>query len=372
MPRMIRYELKKLFSLPVLVLLAAAACILAGVTASRYSSFHWFHGVDPAAYRAISLNYAGPLDGALADRAILDWRALPDQNEWDGYDDEDRARETVLEQLAGEYAAAAARPQADTASMSRDAGERIAVLVDSWTYPAAVHGYYEGWAAYREAFNTEIPYLCALLVVFGLAPLFSGETSSGMAALCRTCRHGRWGQATAKLLAAALFGLGCAALCALIPLLCCGLSYGLDGGELPAAYLEASAYPLTIAGYAGLRAAFLLLGGLGLGAVMALLSSLLPSTASASAGAAVYLAPAIYAMMGLSSPALDRLMNYMPSVLFSPDPLLGQLAPALLFRDALWQPEWLALVWGLLTAALWAASGRLYLRRLREEPILEE
>lgn len=378
MKRMVFYELKKILSLPTLILLAAAGCILAGMSGSRYAEFPMLHGVSAAQYRTLTLSYAGPLDEALAGRALADYRALPDENDYMNATNSDNARRRVLETLAEEYAAVSGGTESSASAASWDANRRMEALLAGWRAPAAVHGYYAGWTAYREALSAEAPYLLALLIVFGLAPLFAGETAAGMAALCRTFRYGRWGQTLAKLLAAGIFSLACGLLCALLPLGCCALCFGLDGGSLPAAYLSLNdsgvslAYPFTIAAYAGLRIALLALGALGLGAVMALLSSLMPSTAAAAAGGVVFLAPVLYSLSGLSLPALDTLMRYMPSSLFSPDALLGVLPVMLFDGGVLLASQWLGLLWGLLGAALALLSGRLYLRRLREEPTLEE
>lgn len=375
MARIIGCELKKILSLPVLVLLGAALVILAGVTGSRYGSFSMLHGVTAPEYRAMSLAFAGPLDQELADRAIDLWRTLPEEDSIDSRDPEsyrNHARRKFLEQLAAEYAAVSGEIAIVAESASWDADQRLTALASDIAAPAGVHGYYEGWVAFQSALNMEAPALCALLVIFGLASLFAGETASGMASLCRTFRYGRWGQVVGKWMAAGIYAMLCAALCALIPLAACRVFFGLEGGSLPAAYLGIG-YPLTITGYAGLRLVLFGLGGLGLMAVMAMLSSLTgSSTAAAAAGAAVYLTPAIYALSEMKSLFMDTLMDYMPSRLLSTDPLLTTLQPVTLGWDILYKPQWLAVLWPALILALCLTAGSHYLRTLREEPLIEE
>lgn len=380
MPRILFYELKKILSLPVLILLAVSVCILAGATLSRFGSFAMINGLSPREFKAMTTEYAGPLNQALADRALADWRSVPVDGYGSPLTDEGRARRAALRQLAEEYAAcagAAGGPEdgGDAAKhASPDAARRLEAALSALGRPAFAHGYCEGWKALLTALDGETPWLCAALVLFGLSQLFSGEAAGGMASLVRTTERGRQDLAAVKLVAAGLYGLACAALCALLPLALCAALYGLDGGELPAQYhMEKLAWPLPLAGYAALRAALLALGALALAAVTALLSSAIPSvTAPAIAGFALFLAPAVGAVARLDSLALEAMMRYFPSRLFLPGPLAESLQAAMLWQRPLWQSQWLALLWTALIPLLCAAAWLLYLRVPRQEPVNQE
>ena len=122
-----------------------------------------------------------------------------------------------------------------------------------------------------------------------------------------------------------------------------------------------------------MRIALIVLGALSLGAVMALLSSVVPSvTAGAAAGAVVFLAPTIAQLAGLESPFILSLMRYAPMRLFLPGPLLTSLWPVMLGRGVLWPPQWLAILWAAQIPLLCRIAGVWYLRTLRQEPVLEE
>lgn len=371
MPRIILYELKKILSLPVLVLLAASVCILVIAPLSRYFSFAAYNGLPPREYRALSMQYSGPLNRALADRALADWRKLPDDYSMEETD-EQRARRQILRQLGAEYAFSP-EPAELPENASADAARRLSAALGSLSYPESRHCYYEGWREYLAAMNAEGAWLCAALVAFGIAALFSGEAASFMASSVRTARHGRIGLTAAKLAAAGIYGASCAALCALLPLGMCAALFGLQGGELPVQYAAKVAYPFTLAGYAGLRAAMFLLGGLALAAVTAALSALLPSaTAPAAMGLAVFLAPTVCAMLRLESPAMESVMRYMPSRLLLPDEVLGKVQAAMLWREPFLQPQWLALLWAALIPLLCLLAGAVWLRAEREEPVIQD
>lgn len=371
MLRIVRFEMKKILSLPVLILLAASVSILVAAPVSRYASFSMMNGLPPEEFRKLTTEYAGPLNQALADRALADWRALPAQYS-EGQTDEQRARRQALKELGDEYASASDMPQAPVEA-TWDAGQRLSAALENLRFPAQAHGYYEGWRELAEALNAEGAWLCAALIVFGLSGLFSVEAASGMASSVRTARHGRVGLAVAKLTAAGVWGLFCAALCTLLPLIMSAALFGMQGGELPAQYVAKLAYPLTLAGYGALRIAMFFLGALALAAVTAALSALLPSvTAPAVAGMAVFLAPTIYAMLRLSSPALDSVMRYLPSRLLLPDEVLGKLQAVMLWQAPLWQAQWLGLVWAGLIPLLGLLASSAYLRTVREEPIIQE
>lgn len=371
MPRIVLYELKKILSLPVLILLAASVCILVAAPLSRYASFPMVNGLPPAEYRELTMEYAGPLNQALADRALTDWRRLPAQYS-EGQAVEQIARRQALQQLADEFASMPEPAQAPS-SASWDAGQRLSAALGSLGYPAAVHGYCEGWRELAEALNGEGAWLCAALIVFGLSGLFSGEAASAMASTVRTARHGRAGLALAKLAAAGIWGVGCAALCSLLPLMMSTALFGLQGGELPAQYVAKIAYPLTLADYGTLRIAMFFLGALALSAVTAAFSSLLPSvTAPAVAGMAVFLAPSVYAMLRLNSPIMESLMRYLPSRLLLPDAVLERMQAAMLWRGPFLGPEWLGLLWAALIPLLGCLAASAYLRAVREEPVIQE
>jgi hypothetical protein len=371
MPRLIFYELKKILSLPALVLLVASLCILVGAPVSRYASFTMETRVPLSEYRKLTMEYAGPLNWALADRALADWRKLPG-----GYTDEqapeDIARRHVLLRLADEYASMPEAPGLPEKA-SWDAGARLGAATAEMKGIRLVHGYHEGWRAWFASLDGEGAWLCAALLVFGLTALFSGEASSGMASLVRTTRNGRRPQAAAKLAAAGLYALACAALCALLPLGVTSALFGMDGGELPAQLAAKLPYPFTMAGYGMLRVAMLLLGALGMAAVTALLSAILPSaTAPAVMGFAVFLAPVVYQLLRLNSAAVDTVMRYMPARLFLPAEILGKLQAAMLWQAPLWQPQWLALLWAALIPLLSAAAAAAFLRTPREEPVIQD
>ncbi len=371
MPRLIFYELKKILSLPVLVLLAATLCILTGAPISRYASFAMETGVPLARYKEVTMEYAGPLNQALADRALGDWRKLPDP--YHGSESpEEQARRHALRRLAEEYASAP-EAQKEPEKASWDAGERLGEAMAGLGGLWLEHGYYEGWKMWLTSMNGEGAWLCAALLVFGLAALFSGEAACGMANLVRTMPNGLKPLTAAKLAAAALYSLACAALCALLPLAVTAALFGMDGGGLPAQFAAKLPYPLTLAGYGALRVMMLPLGALALAAVTALLSAALPSaTAPAVMGFAVFISPVIYKLLQMKSQAIDTLMRYMPARFFLPEEILGTLQADMLWQSPLWQPQWLALLWAALIPAFAAAAAAVFLRTPREEPVIQD
>ena len=377
MPRMIFYELRKIFGLPVCVLWVAVLVILTVAMAGRYTTLAGQVSMSAGELRAVSMEYAGPLDQALADRALTDWRALPQS--WSDRDTPaDRARRMVLETLAEEFAAA----QAGVATaglpggMSPDAAARLMAQLQSSPIPFA-HGYWEGWRALLAAYDGEAAWLCAVMVAFGVSALFSGEGAAGMAACVRTARHGHRGVALAKLAAAAAYALLCAAICLGLPLVLGAGLFGLQGGRLPAQYAGNAdnpiAYPLTLARYAGLRCAMAALGALALAGCTAALSAAIPSvTTPAVAALALFAAPVILAQIKLNSPVLDCVLRYLPSRLLLAQPVLKTLQAAQLWRNALWQPAWLCLLWAAGLPPLAAIAARQWLRIRREEPISQD
>jgi ABC-type transport system involved in multi-copper enzyme maturation permease subunit len=275
-----------------------------------------------------------------------------------------------LDQLAKEYAALSQPEALETATP--DAVRRVLELQESIGYPPLVHGYYEGWSAYFQALDAESAYLCGVLIIFGLATLFSGETLAAMAGLTRTMKHGRFALAAAKLIAGGAYGGLCALFCVLVPLVMNGLLFGLDGASLPAQYAAKTALPLTMAQYAGLRIALYMLGGLGMAAVMALLSASMPSVAApAVAGLVAFLAPYLYGMLHSDSRTLESMANYLPLRLFQPEALMG-LQPVMLWQSALYQIPWLGMLWAVIIPLLCYLAAILYLRVHREEPIIQE
>lgn len=371
MPRLIFYELKKILSLPVLVLLAATVCILIGAPISRYASFAMETGVPLARYKELTMEYAGPLNQTLAECALGDWRKLPDP--YDGNESpEERARRHALRRLAEEYAAL---PEAQEAPEKApwDAEARLGEAMAGMRSQRLEHGYYEGWKMWLKSMNGEGAWLCAALLAFGLAALFSGEAACGMASLVRTMPNGLRPLTASKLVAAALYSLACAALCSLLPLAVTAALFGMDGGALPAQFAAKLPYPLTLAGYGALRAVMLPLGALAMGSVTALLSSALPSaTAPAVMGFAVFASPIIYKLLNMNSQAVDTVMRYMPARFFLPEEILGKLQAAMLWQSPLWQPQWLALLWAALIPALAAAAAAVFLRTPREEPVIQD
>lgn len=371
MPRLIFYELKKILSLPVLVLLAATLCILIGAPISRYASFTMETGVPLARYKELTMEYAGPLNQALADRALLDWRKLPDPYEGNETPEE-RARRHALHRLAEEYAALPETSEAPKKA-SWDARARLSEAIAGMQTLRLEHGYYEGWKMWLASMNGEGAWLCAALLVFGLAALFTGEAACGMANLVRTMPNGLKPQAASKLIAAAVYSLACAALCALLPLAVTAALFGMEGGGLPAQFAVKLSYPLTLAGYGALRAVLLPLGALAMAAVTALLSAALPSaTAPAIMGFAVFISPIIYNLLHISSQAVETVMRYMPARFFLPEEILGTLQAAMLWQSPLWQPQWLALLWAALIPALAGAAAAVYLHMPREEPVIQD
>ncbi len=377
MPRIIWYELKKLFSLPVLVLWAATAVILLASMAGRYANMTGQASMDGAGIRAISMEYAGPLDQELADRARKDWRALPD--EWSSRDTpEAAARRMVLRTLDEEFAIAAAGISATEPpkNASPDAILRLAPMLE----PAPVrfaHGYWEGWRALLAAFDGEAGWLCAVMAAFGVSALFSGEGSSGMAACVRTTRHGRQALALGKITAAAAYAILSAVVCVGLPLAAGAVLFGLQGRELPAQFAgtldNPIAYPLTLAQYAGLRAAMAAMGALALAGCTALLSAALPSvTTPAVAALALFAAPTLLAQMKLDSPVLDCILRYLPSRLLLAQPGMKAMQAVALWNGALWQPAWLCIFWAAMLPAMGLLAVRQWRKVRREEPISQD
>ncbi len=376
MTRILIYELKKIFSLPVCVLWAAAVVILVAMSAGRYGNFTSMHGLPAAEVRSISMEYAGPLDQALADQALADWRALP--NDWHNPDPpETQARRSVLRTLDEEFQAAAGLEESQPPNgASADAAARLAPMLRA-DYAPFVHGYWEGWRALLAAFGSEAAWLCAVMAAFGASALFSGEGATTMAACVRTARHGRGTLALGKLVAAAAYGLISAAACFGLPMIVCAALFGVQGGGLPAQYAAGYdsqiAYPLTLAQLAGLQAAMGALGALALALCTGVLSAAMASvTTPAVAAMALFAAPTIAAMLKLASPALDCVLRYAPSRLLLPLPLLENLNPAQLWQGALWQPAWLCALWAAALPLLGWAAARLWLRVARQEPISQD
>ena len=377
MPRIIWYELKKLFSLPVLVLWAAAAVILLASMAGRYANMTGQASMDGAGIRAVSMEYAGPLNQDLADRALRDWRALPD--EWSSRDtSEAAARRMVLRTLHEEFAAAnAGIPAAEPPKKaSPDAILRLTPLLAATPAPF-VHGYWEGWRALLAAFDGEAAWLCAVMVAFGVSALFSGEGAATMAACVRTARHGRQALALGKNTAAAAYAILSAVVCVGLPVAASAALFGLQGGELPAQYAgtldNPIAYPLTLAQYAGLRAAMAVMGALALAGCTVLLSAALPSvTTPAVAALALFAAPILLAQIKLDSPVLDCILRYLPSRLLLAQPLMKTIQAVQLWRGALWQPAWLCILWAALLPAMGLLAVRQWRKVRREEPISQD
>lgn len=376
MPRIIFYELKKLFSLPVAVLWAAAVVILAAAMVGRYTSLTGQAGMGAAGLRTVSMEYAGPLDQALADRALRDWRALLEiQSDRDP--PETQARRQVLQTLEDEFTAAGGvQGTKIPAGVSADATARLEPLLEA-RYAPFIHGYWEGWGALLAAYNGEAAWLCAVMVAFGLSALFSGEGAAIMAACVRTTRHGKGTLALGKWVAAAAYALLCAALCLGLPLAMGAMLFGLQGGELPVQYAGSLdnpiAYPLTLAQYAGLRAAMAAMGALALAGCTAAFSAAMPSvTTPVAAALALFAAPMVLQQIKLTNPVLDTVLRYLPSKLLLAQPGMKTMQVAQLWGGVLWQPAWLCIFWAAALLLLGGFATRQWLRVRREEPISQD
>jgi hypothetical protein len=377
MPRIIFYELKKIFSLPVVELWAVVMVILVATTVGRYTGFVATAGMGVAQVRELSMKYAGPLNQELADRALRDWRTLPEV-----WSDRDlpgiHALRQVLTTLNEEFNAASASisAQEPPKGASADAAVRLMPLLQTGSAPF-VHGYWEGWRALLAAWDGEAGWLCALLVAFGTSALFSGEGAATMVACVRTTRHGRGAVALGKLSAAAAYAALCALICIGLPLVLCAVFFGLQGGGLPAQFAMTGentlAYPLTLAQYEGLRAVLAVLGALALAGCTALFSAAMPSvTTPAVATLALFAAPMVLGQIKLTSPMLDSILRYLPSRLLLAQPILKELQVSQLWREALWQPEWLCVLWAAALPCLGALAAWQWLQVRREEPITQD
>lgn len=136
-----------------------------------------------------------------------------------------------------------------------------------------IYDYTEGYERFFGIMYTTgmiIGFTAAIL----LAPIFSGEYSSGADQLVLSTRHGKKKLIFAKLFAGITIAGGLSLLLSLVTFLQCMLTYGFDGGDAALQILQPLwVYPVTMWQAALLYSVCIILGTVFIGAITILLSS---------------------------------------------------------------------------------------------------
>jgi hypothetical protein len=182
--------------------------------------------------------------------------------------------------------------------------------------PFGVYNNY-AWEEIVDFFNTYGFVLLTVMLLFGLAPVFSDEYAAGMDAMILSTRHGRRKVVTAKIIASCMYIIGFALLFALLNVTMNFNAFGATGGDSP--LLDISKYALTpydftVAEYVSYQVIMQILAAIAFGLLLIWISSVSKSVAvPIFAGGVILAAPllleAIISPMG--QPSIVLIFSYM-------------------------------------------------------------
>lgn len=176
-----------------------------------------------------------------------------------------------------------------------------------------IYSYHEGAQDMTEFLKTLLGPLLLLMLLAGLAPLFSTEVARGTEPLLLSAKYGRSRMPAAKLLASLIYTLLCLSAMALLSLVLLYCFYGRDGFSMPVQLSNIYAsipFEATFGRYCAMLFGGLLLGGLAIGAVIMALSAAFSSPVTAIFTGALY-----YVVMAVTSTSSNTSYSHLAQVL---------------------------------------------------------
>ncbi|MFC7371599.1 hypothetical protein ACFQPF_07915 [Fictibacillus iocasae] len=175
--------------------------------------------------------------------------------------------------------------------------------------------YHDGPQEIVDTVNTFGLVFSGLLLVVGLAGIYSSERSSGVENYMLSAKNGREKVMRAKMYASFLYALSVVAVWELYSVSMWTYLYGADGWNLPLQYsfkYYFSPYSMTLAEYHGIQMGIHVLGALALAGVIVIVSMISRSSMIALFGAGVVFGLPVFieSMLGMDQEWVNNLLTY--------------------------------------------------------------